>query len=322
MLRCALAVGALTLVFASAPAEEPPMLGPTITVPGIASGAPRKIIGYGDTRFTAISNTVDTNPRVRQFLVGEIAREHPDAVFETGDLPWRGADPADWQVFREETHAWREQHLRLYPTLGNHEAQGGFHRGIANYLAEFPYLRGCRYYSVLLGNVYLLSIDYFETVHPGDRQRDWIKSQIEHLPPQVDFVFLIDHMPLVADLQSQVVVDLPEPGETELRQLLEEERPKSRAHLVVLNGHIHNYERFERNGISYIVTGGGGAKPYRVFVRGPEDLYRASTDPNYNYVVFSVRGSHVDATMYRVADPDAKQMKMEVRDRFTLDAGK
>ncbi len=298
------------------------MLGPTITVPGIDAGAPLKIIGYGDTRFTAATNVKDTNPRVRRFLVGEIAREHPDALFETGDLPWQGADPADWQVFREETRVWRDQGLRLYPTLGNHEVRGGFDAGIANYLAEFPYLKRCRYYSVRLGNVYLLSIDYFERVRPGDRQRDWIKSQIEHLSPQVDFVFIIDHMPLMADLQSQVAVDLPEPGETELRQLLEEERPKCRAHFVVLNGHIHNYERFEQKGISYIVTGGGGAKPYHVFVRGPEDLYRANTEPNFNYVVFSIRGPHADAAMYRVADPNAKQMKMEVRDRFVLDAGR
>ncbi len=307
---------------AGAAAEEPPMVGPSITVPGIAAGSPLKIVAYGDTRFTTALNTTDTNPRVRQFLVGEVARERPDALFETGDLPWEGANPADWQVFHDETKAWRDANLRVYPTLGNHETRGGHDQGVANYLAEFPFLRGQTYYSVLLGNVYLLSVDDYEKVQRSDRQRAWIRSQIEHLPPQIDFLFVLGHMPLVADLQSQVLVNLPEAQETELRTILEDEAPHTRAKIIVLNGHIHNYERFERKGITYIVTGGGGAKPYRVFVRGDEDLYRQDTDPNFNYVVFQVAGPHADATMYRVADPNAKQMKMEVRDRFALDAGK
>jgi hypothetical protein len=307
---------------ACAGAEKPPMIGPSITVPGIKAGAPLKIIAYGDTRFTTTLNTSDTNPRVRQFLVGEVARERPDALFETGDLPWEGANPADWQVFQDETKAWRDADLRVFPTLGNHETRGGHDQGIANYLAQFPFLHGETYYSVLLGNVYLISVDDYEKVKRSDRQRAWIRSQIEHLPPQVDFLFVLGHMPLVADLQSQVLVDLPEGQETELRGILEDEAPHTRAKIIVLNGHIHNYERFERKGISYIVTGGGGAKPYPVYVRGAEDLYRQNTDPNFNYVVFHVAGARADATMYRVADPDAKQMKTEVRDRFTLDAEK
>jgi hypothetical protein len=175
---------------------------------------------------------------------------------------------------------------------------------------------------VQLGNVYLISVDDYEKVHRSERQRAWFRSQIEHLPPEIDFVFLLGHMPLLADIQSQVLVDLPEQQEIELRDLLEAAAPHTRARFIVLNGHIHNYERFERNGVSYVITGGGGARPYRVYVRGPEDLYRQKTDPNFNYVVFSVQGSHAEATMYRVADPRAKTLKMEVRDRFTLNAGR
>ena len=33
---------------------------------------------------------------------------------------------------------------------------------------------------------------------------------------------------------------------------------KSHAKFVVFNGHIHNYERFEMNGIMHVITGGGG----------------------------------------------------------------
>jgi len=302
--------------------NEPPMTGPTITVQGIQAGQPLKIIGYGDTRFTTRKNVKDTNPRMRQLLVDQIAAEAPDALFETGDLPRMGANAADWAEFRTETAAWRKQSLRVFPTIGNHEVYNNFDAGIRNYLAEFPVLNNCRYYSVLMGNVYLISMDEYTSIQEGSRQRAWLTAQLEHLPAQVDFVFFLDHMPLVNDLQSEVAVGLPEAQETALRLLLESEKAKTRAKFVFLSGHIHNYERFERSGISYIITGGGGAKPYPIFVRGSEDLYRDTRFPVFNYVVFKIHGTHADATMYRVDHPSEANPKMEVGERFTLDAGR
>jgi hypothetical protein len=38
----------------------------------------------------------------------------------------------------------------------------------------------------------------------------------------------------------------------------------SRARFVVSAGHIHNYERLERDGVVYLVSGGGGAAPYEI----------------------------------------------------------
>jgi hypothetical protein len=302
--------------------NQPPLLGPTITVSGIQAGAPIKVIGYGDTRFTAPRDIKNTNPRMRKFLVDRIAEEAPDAIFETGDLPMRGSNPEDWQVFREETAPWRAKSLRVYPTLGNHEIVDDIDTGIHNYLAEFSDLQNCRYYSVLLGNVYLISIDEFTSMAEGSPQRTWLVSQLEHLPPRVNFVFFLDHMPLVNDLQTEVAAGLPQMQETYLRRLLETEKSKTRAAFVVLSGHIHNYERFQRAGIEYIVTGGGGAKPYPIFVRGNEDLYRDTRFPVFHYVVFQVHGAHIDATMYRVDKPSAANPKMEVGERFTLDAGR
>ncbi len=94
----------------------------------------------------------------------------------------------------------------------------------------------------------------------------------------------------------------------------------SHAKFVVFNGHIHNYERFEMNGITHVITGGGGARPYPIFIRGDQDLYRARTYPNFNYLVITLEGKHADVKMYRVVDPDAAQKSVEVKDSFTLDA--
>jgi hypothetical protein len=300
--------------------NPPAMAGPTVTVDPLRPGASIKLIGYGDTRFTDPSNTTATNPRMRRFLVDRITEEAPDALFETGDLAYIGSHPADWAEFREETAAWSSLPMRVFPTIGNHEVIDDFTSGVQNYLAAFPELKGCRYYSVLIGNVYLLSLDQYLPTGPGSRERQWVVEQLEHLPPQVNFVFVLNHQPLVNDLQSEVAVGLPEAKQTDMRILLEREQARVGRTFIILSGHIHNYERYRRGPMNYVITGGGGAKPYHIFVRGPEDLYRDTSFPVFNYVVFEVKGKHIDATMYRVHDPSGPAPKMEVGDRFTLDA--
>jgi hypothetical protein len=42
---------------------------------------------------------------------------------------------------------------------------------------------------------------------------------------------------------------------------LEEQQKRLAARIVVIAGHVHNSERQEYGGITYLVTGGGGAQP-------------------------------------------------------------
>jgi hypothetical protein len=88
---------------------------------------------------------------------------------------------------------------------------------------------------------------------------------------------------------------------------------------VVSTGHIHNYERFLQNGVTYLVEGGGGAKP-RPVVRGPGDLYRDQAFPNYGYVRLTLTKNKLEGEMIRVADPSATAPLFETKDRFTIDA--
>ena len=294
---------------------------PSFVVKELEPGKPLRILVYGDMRFTDPRNTLDTVPRVRAWLAQKVASEHPDAMLVTGDIPFHGGDKADWQQFRQETADWRQNKLRVYPTVGNHEVIPDPVAGYLNYFEAFPQLNRYHAYSVLIGNVYIISLNSVEPILPRGYQAEWLQAQLDHLPPQADFVFFLVHVPMIADVQSEFVANIPSADMVKVRHYLESKSAVSRAKFIVVSGHIHNYERFEEKGITHVISGGGGAKPYPVYLPGEQDLYRDNTAaPNFNYVIFTINGSHAEAKMYRVVDPNAAQLSVSLSDSFTLDA--
>jgi len=295
--------------------------GPTFTVSDAQLPNPVTFIAYGDQRFTDPSNAVSTNPRIRQWLVNQIATERPAAVIMNGDVPLAGDRMADYTVFQAETKSWRDLHLAVFPTLGNHEFQGDPQVDLENWWAAFPELRNRRWYSAQLGShVYLIALDSGASLQPGSDQARWIESQVGGLPPSVDFVIITLHHPPVADIQTHIEVDHnPRPNEIALRDYLTKVVQTSRVRFLVSAGHIHNYERNVVSGITYLVSGGGGAPPY--FVERPNaDFYKSIVFPNYHYVKLTLEKDHLHGAMYRVVDPEAETLAVEAKDTFDIPA--
>ena len=295
-------------------------VNPTFTISKFTPGMPIRIVGYGDMRFTDPSVKIGTNPRVRKWLAERIGEVDPQVLLLTGDMPYAGASEADWRVFRDETALWRKNQILQLPTIGNHEVRGGDQQGIANYLANFPGIKGHRYYSVLMGSVEVISLDMTSPSGGTSPQATWFAAQLDHLPKQVDFLFILYHTPWIVDEQSKLFTNLPSKEALTLRHLLEIHLHKMHARVVVFNGHIHNYERFERNGVEYVTSGGGGAEPYPLLFRGSDDLYRDRGFPVYHYLTLDYHDGKLDAVMWKVKDPDAETLTVEKKDEFTLKA--
>jgi hypothetical protein len=288
---------------------------PTFVVPGISAQQELRILVYGDMRFTDPSDTKSTNPRARKWLAEKVGTEHADAMLITGDVPFHGSDPRDWAVFENEASSWARG-ARVYPTIGNHELRLDPRQGQVNWSAAFPQLKGNGFYSVLLGNVFIVNLNSTEPVWPTGKQAEWLRTQLEHIPEQADFVILQMHIPLIADTQSEFIANIPSPESVALRRYLEARALTSRQKFIAVYGHIHNYERFEFNGITHIISGGGGAAPYPVFVRGPQDRYRDPGFPVFNYVILTIHGKTAEGTMYKIADPNAAEYSVVAKDHF------
>jgi hypothetical protein len=291
--------------------------GPTFHVPAGEFPKHWTLIAYGDMRFTDPSNQTVTNPKVRRWLVDRVATEHPDALLLSGDVPYDGSVVNDYTVYHQETGAWRNAHLHVFPAMGNHELHGDEVREPKNWWNAFPELKGRRWYSVEAGNAYILSLDSNLSLLPGSRQRAWLDDQLAHLPKSAQFVFVSLHHPPVADsIEGNHSHDV-RPNEHELALALERQATHSKAQIIVIAGHIHNYQRFFQNGVTYLVSGGGGAKPYPI-ARTPADKYQDAAFPNYHYLKFVYDGKELKATMYRVKDPEASEPAWEIKDTFAV----
>jgi hypothetical protein len=289
---------------------------PLFTVTDQDLGSSPRFIVYGDMRFTNLAETEASLPGPRRALVARIGREKPDAVFLTGDVPWHGGNSVDYDVCAQETAAWRSEQLRVYPVLGNHEFQGCWETEcLAHWWHAFPQESGRRWYSVALGSkLLLIALDSDSSLHSGSEQGRWLKGQLDDLPAGVRFVVFLLHHPPVTDAADGV-----RSNEAALAQQLAAAALASRARFIVCAAHVHNYERFQRDDILFLVSGGGGAKPEAV-KRSAADVYQNDAFPNFHYLRFELTAGQLRGEMIHLDDNAAAGASWSVRDRFALDA--
>ena len=281
---------------------------------------PVTILAYGDTRFTDPSNVTATSPVARAVLIARMAKEKPDAIVISGDVPWHGGVADDYAQFRRETEPWRAMRIPIIASTGNHEfSQCEPQVCIENWWNAFPERRGTRWFASSVGpHVRVVALDTMSPLVAGSEQRKWLEHEVETLPPTVDFLIVALHHPPVADIQTRLRVDHnPRPNELALAVYLQATAPSRRVRIVVVAGHIHNYERFLRDDVTYLVSGGGGAVPYEVD-RTPADLYKGIEFPNYHYVRMTIANGRLKGEMFRLDEPSAPSPHFTLKDTFEV----
>lgn len=261
---------------------------------------PFTFVAYGDTRFHDPKDNEAANPAARLALVQAIAQAHPGFICFTGDIVYNGYDANDWNVWDRETSIWRQENIPVYPSLGNHDLHGDQNIALNNYFKRFPDLKQSRYYSVRAANSLILVLDSSQEEVSGP-QGTWLEYQLQHVPREVNFVFLMSHHPPYTSSSDEKKFGgghSARAKEKALADLLEQRQVQARFRIVVFNGHVHNYERHEHGGITYFVTGGGGAHAYPI-ERAADDPFQ-SREVNYHYLMVNVREAEVTVTMNRL----------------------
>jgi acid phosphatase type 7 len=312
-LLCLVLLGSL-LAPRQASAEEPPRF----EVPQAQTSAPLTFVVYGDTRFTAraeVANTV-----ARRALVAKIASENPAAILIGGDLVYDGSNAADYQVYREETGLWAAAKIPVFAALGNHEFKG-CEADPAPCLENWwtaaapPGLGPQRWYSLTIGSSILaLMLDSDSALKPGSEQRSWFEQQITAAHKNIDFILIVLHYPPVRDPLFPRAKD-----EQEIARYLSKNAKSLHAQVVVVGSHVHNYERYYRDGVNYLVSGGGGAKPV-LTLRLFGERSKLKTSVNFHYLRFRLENGQLTGTMERFDAADSGGNPWTEPDHFEVTA--
>lgn len=204
----------------------------------------------------AVVGDTQNYPLVWGRIAQLIARERPTFLLHVGDLVQYGPHKDDWTEEFFKPAADLFSHYPIYPTIGNHEMQHP-------YYFQYFHLGGDEYfYTVKKGNVLLIFIDTNKDILPGSRQYKMLEEVLAS--SRETWKIVLHHHPIYVSFEETNSMKLPE-GDLNiihLRQLYEDYGVD-----VVLNGHMHQYERTEpifrekidrEKGVVYITTGGGG----------------------------------------------------------------
>ena len=251
------------------------------------AGQPYEFVLYGDTR-----TRHDVH---RKGIQAVLQYAHPDFIVHTGDLVANGGDPALWPIFFDiERDLLRK--TAFFPSLGNHE------RNARNY---YDLLQVPEYYSFTWGNAHfaILDSDVANLASAeAARQTAW-KEQVAWLEDDLkknqgaDFRFVVAHHPPMTAVSNRQGANA---HMTALIPMFEQ------YHVTAgLFGHDHNYQHYLKDGIHYIISGGGGAPLYDVDkppagitqkVARTENFVRVQVEGKTMHVVaFAQDGTQLDA---------------------------
>lgn len=144
--------------------------------------------------------------------------------------------------------------VKVYPAFGNHD--------IAALSQQLELWNAQLYYNVRLGSIEVFVL-YSEAFTSG--QRYWLDQALGASTAPWKVVLL--HRPLFSSGFYG--------NHRSLNQALVPLLERHGVHLV-LAGHEHHYERLESNGVTYVITGGGGAALRGIFWVKPQSLVRHS----------------------------------------------
>jgi acid phosphatase type 7 len=242
-----------------------------------AAGQPFEFVLYGDNR---------TRHDVHKKVVEAILKtSQPDFILQTGDMVENGTDSALWPIFFDiERELLRK--VAFFPTVGNHER---------NARDFYEFFQAPPYYSFTWGNAHFCMLNSdIGNVAPSEmlRQQFW-KEQTAWLEEDLkknqnaQFRFVVAHHPPMTAVASRQGANK---HMIDLVPLLEQ------MHVTgAFFGHDHNYQHYLKNGIHYVVSGGGGAPLYDVNTPPAGITQKVASTENFLRMRYDGKTIHVEA---------------------------
>lgn len=202
-----------------------------------------KAAGDNTFRFAALGDT-GTGSTAQFALASLIERIDPSFVLLVGDVIYDSGEEAEFDPHYFIPYRKLIDHLPFFPVAGNHDLRAD--KG-ATFKSNFYHPAGNLYYDFHWGDAHFIALDSTNADDP--RQMPWLQQTLSSSTATWKIVYF--HHPAYSSGQyggyryiQDHFVPLFEQYHVDL----------------VFTAHDHDYERtLPRNGVTYLVTGGGGA---------------------------------------------------------------
>jgi acid phosphatase type 7 len=273
-----------------------------ITSPGLSTGRHTlRTLPQHPERYRVLAmGDVRTHPEDWAKVAGRMFEHEQDALFTigTGDYPSDGRKYQQWiEQFFAPARSFLGR-MPLWPAIGNHERTRR-HDDVtqieqSHYFSLFDLPGNERWYRVDYHLMTLLVLDSNSSLEPAEAQYTWLREQLRSARNRFTVVAL-HHAPFTSGPHGRLRED-GTPAEWPIDQGRRFLVPLCEMYDVdlVLCGHDHLYERSQKDGVVYIVTGGGGAPLYKV--DSVANAYQQVAVSTHHYTALDIDESGIDLT--------------------------
>ena len=232
---------------------------------------PFKFVLFGDSR---------NNESTYNELIKRIEGDSPQLVIHTGDIVYDDSREDEWRIFLDGLS--QLETSVVYAAIGNHEKEG------LNFKKYFSLPGNESYYSFWYSDLLFIVLNTNQRFDNYSEQYKWfeetLKTEKNKKPASILVIF--HHPPYSYGIHGDHLF---------VKMYLVPLMEKYGVDLVI-NGHDHGYQRLEKDGLTYLITAGGGAPLYRV--EEGDKLVRGFSD--YHYVLMEYDGKNLNATVKKL----------------------
>ncbi len=230
------------------------------------------------------------NDSIREEIVDKIASEGPEMLLMLGDYVSAGEREEEWLALDSLMGPVCREKIPVMAVLGNHDYGIVGAQGIAHCNARFPHVTALPSLTMLADSTLLLVVDSNIESLPEERRRSQQRRYREILErldrsPAIKGVIVASHHPPFTNATLPIdrrVHDTFVPPFMEARKTM-----------LFLSGHVHSYERFEIDGKTFVVSGGGGGPRRAVDTSATRphttDRYRNGVWRYHHYLDLQIR---------------------------------
>ena len=211
----------------------------------------------------------------------------PSGLFILGDVVSLGYKQKKWARIDSYLKQCTNECIPVYATLGNHEVMFNASRGTKNFQTRFPMYNPAGYTEVIDSVAVVLLNSNFAKMTTAQilAQDNWYSATIKKLDADDAIKFVIvgcHHSPYT---NSKIVKPSMEVRQNFLPAFI-----NSKKCVLFLSGHSHNFERFNMQGKTFMVIGGGGGLHQPLYANAVTPDLSANYKPMFHYL--EVRRQH------------------------------